>query len=249
MACRNIEKGNAAMEEIRSSTSCPPETLEVWHLDMSSYASVQSFAEKANSTLHRIDAVVANAGIAAFDFRLVEGNEETITCNVVSTILLGLLLQPKLRETAKLHKTQAHFTITGSDLYAMAKFKESQGPPGRVLSNLNDKAKSDLADRYNVSKLLVVLMVRQMAAMSPLESNDVIMNTVGPGARKTEVGARVLVHGAGAGADSHGKYLPDGKVRTLGALAKGRKGTELQELVWKELKDKLEDIRPGIMSP
>ena len=63
----------------------------------------------------------------------------------------------------------------------MAKFKESQGPPGRIFSNLNDKAKSDLADRYNVSKLLVVLMVRQMAAMSPLESNDVIMNTVGPG--------------------------------------------------------------------
>ena len=68
-------------------------------------------------------------------------------------------------------------------------------------------------------------------------------------ARKTEVGARVLVHGASAGADSHGKYLPDGKVRALGALANGRTGTELQELVWKELKDKLEDIRPGIMSP
>lgn len=67
-------------------------------------------------------------------------------------------------------------------------------------------------------------------------------------ARTTEVGARTLVHGASAGPESHGQYLPDCKITPLAGLTKGKAGAELQNRFWLELKQKLEAIQPGITS-
>ena len=67
-------------------------------------------------------------------------------------------------------------------------------------------------------------------------------------ARPTEVGARTLVHGASAGPESHGQYVPDCKIKQTGGLTKGKAGAELQARVWGELKQKLEAIRPGVTS-
>jgi hypothetical protein len=64
-------------------------------------------------------------------------------------------------------------------------------------------------------------------------------------ARPTEVGSRTLVHGASAGAESHGQYVPDCKITQTGGLTKGEQGRKLQERVWAELKAKLERISPG----
>ena len=73
MAVRNIDKGNAAAEDIRVSTACRPEVLEVWQLDLSSYESVVKFAEKAKNELSRLDAVLGNAGIGTATFRTTVG--------------------------------------------------------------------------------------------------------------------------------------------------------------------------------
>ena len=67
-------------------------------------------------------------------------------------------------------------------------------------------------------------------------------------ARKTEIGARILVGGVSAGRDSHGEYMPDCKITAPGALAKGKKGRELQERVWIELREMMEAIHPGVTS-
>ena len=64
-------------------------------------------------------------------------------------------------------------------------------------------------------------------------------------ARPTEVGARTLVHGASAGPESHGQYVPDCKIAAVKGLASD---SALQGRVWKELRSKLEGIRPGITS-
>lgn len=66
--------------------------------------------------------------------------------------------------------------------------------------------------------------------------------------RPTEVGARTLVYGAGAGPESHGQYLPDCKITPMVGPMKGEKGAELQSRVWEELKQKLEAIQPGVTS-
>jgi NAD(P)-dependent dehydrogenase (short-subunit alcohol dehydrogenase family) len=181
LAVRNIEKGKAAAEDIRATTSCSAETLQVWHLDLSSYRSVLAFADRVNADLPRLDALIANAGMGTLSFRMTEDNEETITTNVVSLSLLGFLLYPKLRESALRYNTETHFTVTASELYEVAKFEESKVPVGQIFATLNDEAKANMSERYHVSKLLEVFLIKQMAAMLPLDGNNVIINCTAPG--------------------------------------------------------------------
>ncbi len=181
LACRNIEKGNAALADIKATTKCSPDTLKVWHLDLSSYVSVQTFSDRVKAELPRVDIIIANAGIQTRKFRMTEDNEETITTNVVSTALLAFLLYPKLRETAAKYNTQTHFTVTGSELYEVAKFKERKAPVGQLFATLNDESEAIMSDRYNVSKLLATFIVKQIAAISPFSSSGVIVNCVAPG--------------------------------------------------------------------
>lgn len=181
LACRNVEKAEAAVKDIQATTSCSSGTLQVWRLDMSSYASVQAFSDRVKAELPRVDALIANAGLGTQKFRMTEDNEETITTNVVSMSLLGFLLHPKLRETAMEFKTQTHFTVTASELYEVAKFKERKVPTGQLFETLNDKSKAVMSDRYNVSKLLAIFAVKQMAVLSPIGSSGVIVNCVAPG--------------------------------------------------------------------
>ena len=65
-------------------------------------------------------------------------------------------------------------------------------------------------------------------------------------ARTSEVGSRTLIHGASAGADSHGQYVPDTKITPTKGLTAGKAGAELQSRIWTELKEILEKIQPGV---
>jgi len=187
MAVRNVEKGEAAARDIRSTTSCAPDALKVWQLDMSSYASVTAFAERAKAELPRLDALLANAGMHTEKWRVTEGNEEHITTNVVSTALVSCLLYPKLQETAAKYKTDTHISVTSSDLYFVAGFKERLAPEGQLFATLNDEKKSNIADRYNVSKLLEIYIIREIAATRPYDSHRVIVNCVPPGCCHSEL--------------------------------------------------------------
>jgi NAD(P)-dependent dehydrogenase (short-subunit alcohol dehydrogenase family) len=159
------------------------ELAKFWSLTFqiqASYASVQAFADRVNTDLPRLDVLVANAGINASQFTVVEGNESMVTVNVVSLFLLGLLIYPKLRETATKYKTQTHCTTTASDLHEIANFKESQAPPGKIFATLNDESNFNGTERYATSKLLEILIVRQLGKLLPLDRN-VIINCVSPG--------------------------------------------------------------------
>ena len=67
-------------------------------------------------------------------------------------------------------------------------------------------------------------------------------------ARTTEVGSRTLVAAAAAGPESHGKYMTDGKVEDecLSAFVRSGDGTKAGEKVWRELREILEEIQPGV---
>lgn len=181
LACRNVEKGKLAAQSIIESTSCPPETVEVWPLDNGSYASVLAFGDRVKAELPRLDALLLNAGIGTRTFRMTEDNEETITTNVVSLALLAFMLHSKLAETAKSFNTTTHMSITASELYEDAKFKESQVPTGQIFATLSDAKKANMGDRYNVSKLMNIFLAKQMAVMFPIDSFKVAINCVAPG--------------------------------------------------------------------
>ena len=97
LAVRNIEKGEAARQDIERTTGRVG-VIQVWQLDMDNFQSVKSFAERVESELERLDVALLNAGVVSRTFKLSpEGWEETLQVNVLATALLALLLLPKLR--------------------------------------------------------------------------------------------------------------------------------------------------------
>lgn len=181
LAGRNVDKGNAAAKDIQASTSCSPSTLQVWPLDLASYASVITFGDRVRNDLTRLDVLISNAGRGTQKFNVTEGNEESLTTNVVCLFLHAFLLLPKLHQTAVKYNTKSHFTVTASELYEVAKFKESKAPAGQLFATLNDETTANMGDRYNVTKLIEVLVVKQMAELYPVRSGKVVMNCVAPG--------------------------------------------------------------------
>ena len=120
LAVRSLAKGEAAKEDIEASTNRKG-VVEVWELDLASYASVKANAARL-SKLERIDILIENAAIVTFNFKRTEENESTITTNVVSPLLHGLLILPKLRETAEKFKSTPKLVFTSSFTHAMTKF-------------------------------------------------------------------------------------------------------------------------------
>lgn len=266
LAVRSIEKGNAAKADIESSTSCGKNVIQVWKLDMGSYASVKDFAARVNSDLERIDIFHANAGLARKGYHTAEDNEETITVNVVSTFLLAALVLPKLKETAKHHKMRAALVITSSGGHSFAKFPQKDAPEGEIFNRMNDQnAPSKVfAEQYPLSKMLEIFAVRSIGE----HDLGVTVNSLDPGfceselardqtgiffpvmkfffARSTEKGSRTLIHASSCGSETHGKYLSDCKIAEPAAIVTGPGGKELQKRLWVELTEKLEMIQPGV---
>jgi len=267
LGVRNVEKGEAAKKSIEETTKRKG-MVEVWQLDLTSYESTKSFVKRAES-LKRLDIVVENAGIATGEYRVAEDNEATITTNVVSTYLLGLMILPKLRETGTKFNITPHLVIVSSEVHARSSMPERSS--ANIFKTLNDKETANMPDRYNVSKLLEVLYTRELAARTKESGKpQVIINYLNPGlchsslareiegwafymvkallARPTEHGSRTLVHAAEAGPETHGQYLSNCCIAEPSAFVRSKEGAEAQKRVWDELSQKLERIQPGIMA-
>jgi NAD(P)-dependent dehydrogenase (short-subunit alcohol dehydrogenase family) len=144
LAVRSTSKGDVARNSIEESEKRLG-VVEVWELDLARYESVLAFAERAKR-LERLDVVVGNAGVFPFEFAMAEEDELTITVNVVSTLLLGVLLVPKLRETAMKFGTVPVLTFTGSFTHAQATFPEREA--ANIFEKLADEKTAKMNDRY-----------------------------------------------------------------------------------------------------
>ncbi|KIX96641.1 uncharacterized protein Z520_07907 [Fonsecaea multimorphosa CBS 102226] len=164
LAVRTISKGQTAKEDIVRSVkhrSDGAEAIEVWPLDLSSTESTLAFAERVKKELLRVDAVVENAGINHQSWVVSEGFEQIIQVNVVNTLLLGLSLLPKLRETRrKFPESSPHLEIVSSEGHHFTNFKEVNAPD--IYAALNDEKRGDMLARYPVSKLIDILFVREL---------------------------------------------------------------------------------------
>lgn len=270
LAVRTVSKGLAAKTSIEESTGRQG-IVEVWELDQASYASVIAFGEKAKG-LERVDILVLNAGMYVFEFKKVEEDEETITVNVVSTMLLALMLLPKLKDTAAKTGGKAVLTFTGSFVHKDTSFPERKAP--KIFEGLAKAEGARMNDRYNVSKIIETFCVRELADRITKSKSEgkVIVNILNPGfvdtaimrhssflfsvyvstmkkllSRTTEEGGRTLVHGAEGGDGTHGQYLDDCKVGRYSDFVLSEEGMQTQKRLWSELSEKLDKIQPGIM--
>lgn len=144
IAVRSLSKGTAAKAEIDTTTKRTG-VVKVWELNYAKYDSVKAFAARV-ATLARIDAVILNAGISTQEWEVFEGNESTITVNVISTTLLMFLLLPTLRASAEKWNIEPVLTVVGSGVHAYTSFPE--GKFLNILEALNDEKTARMNDRY-----------------------------------------------------------------------------------------------------
>ncbi|KAF7356361.1 Carnitine acetyl transferase [Mycena venus] len=192
LAVRDLKKGEAAKEKVIAETGYKG-SVEVWELDMASFESVKKFAERANTSLKRLDGAVLNAGINTPKWGVtVDGWERILQVNALSTGLLGVLLLPLLQATSKLPHPlpdtalPPHLTITGSEGMFLSKLPQRSAP--KILETLNDESQcgKNMWDRYTTSKLFNLFLAREIAKMS--QAQGVVVNVVAPGLCASELG-------------------------------------------------------------
>lgn len=131
--------------------------VEVWEIDLESFASMKAFASHAES-LDRLDTAIVNAGLASLQWNLSpEGWERQLQVNVLFTALLSVLLfPPPARSAKRFIQALPHLVLVGSDVHLDAKFDERNAE--NILEELNEEgawAKSTAAagpaERYSLS--------------------------------------------------------------------------------------------------
>jgi NAD(P)-dependent dehydrogenase (short-subunit alcohol dehydrogenase family) len=91
MACRNLEKGHAAVEQVRAAV--PDAQVQLDELDLASLESVRGFAERFRATHDGLDLLINNAGVMAPPRRrTVDGFELQFGTNHLGHFLLTTLL-------------------------------------------------------------------------------------------------------------------------------------------------------------
>jgi NAD(P)-dependent dehydrogenase (short-subunit alcohol dehydrogenase family) len=116
MACRNMEKGRAALAQVAAAASGPEPELE--ELDLASLSSVRSFAERVKSKHDGLDLLINNAGVMAPPRRhTADGFELQFGTNHLGHFALTGLLLPLMegREDARVVtlSSNAHKTVRG----------------------------------------------------------------------------------------------------------------------------------------
>jgi NAD(P)-dependent dehydrogenase (short-subunit alcohol dehydrogenase family) len=114
---------------------------------MSSYASVQSFVKKITAELDRIDGFICNAGIMTDAWSQSEGMETSIFVNVISTVFLGVLMMPILKECASKFNIKPTLVFIVSVLGYIAKGEMDKSRNGVIFDNLNDQKRANMDQR------------------------------------------------------------------------------------------------------
>ncbi|PVF95993.1 NAD(P)-binding protein [Serendipita vermifera] len=236
LAVRNVDKGEAAKQSIVDSANKKGETkVDVWELDLNSFDSVKRFAKRCNEELDRLDIFLANAGVAAGQFLLTnDGYEVSVQTNVLSTFLVSTLVLPLLNKTASLPapvegvKLKPHLVIASSEVHFGAKFSERDAPS--IYEALNNPSTFEIFGRYPVTKLMEVLLVRQLsrspAVKRGTDGNEVVMCSVTPGFCRSELS----------------RNLPDERRKAMRALPALTTEEGSKNFVWASLED---DIPEG----
>ncbi|KAK4138669.1 NAD(P)-binding protein [Trichocladium antarcticum] len=282
LACRRTAQGAQARRDILQSLGVPdslPVTgevggVEVWPLDLASFESVLGFCERAErELLDGVDVLLMNAAVVMGDrVEMAEGWEMTVTVNVIGTFLVVVRLLGLLKRAAKRGGTEAVVTVVGSEAHSLAKFPERSQP--RIFEALRTVAGPGYVDRYGTSKLIDILVARELAERLNAAHGDrspVTVNIANPGlcksslfrntpfyvrwamaaacfvlGRTSEVGSRALLAAATMGRTSHGRYVDSGRVDCPSAFVMSWEGRMVQPALFDELMEILESIAPGV---
>ena len=275
LACRDLKKGEAAKNAIIKETACENRTkVEVWQLDLASYASVLAFGERVRTQIDRLDAFIANAAVELQEFKEAEGLELQLTVNVVSCFLCAIAILPKLRQTAEAHNIDTTLVLCGSMYHIMGPDKELDIPDGAdTFDTLSDPKQTDIMWRYALTKLMVHHCCHELAnCLSRSSVHDwsrVVVNMINPGWCETELsrskphplgervsfallgwsaekGSKAYIHAISAGRESHGRYLSECQLKAESGYIQSERGRRNERKIWKDLVRRIHDISPEV---
>ncbi|ACV13145.1 short-chain dehydrogenase/reductase SDR [Halorhabdus utahensis DSM 12940] len=148
MACRSLDRGNAASEEIRAAVADP--SLSVMELDLADLDSVRSFAETFRTEYSDLHVLSNNAGVMAIPRSETEDGFETqFGVNHLGHFALTGLLLDRLRETAG----ETRIVTQSSGLHERGEID---------FADLHGEQSYDRFDAYAQSKLANVLFAYEL---------------------------------------------------------------------------------------
>lgn len=172
LACRSLGKAEHARNELLAKH--PRADISSAALDVSSLASVRSFAERALADYPRIDLLINNAGIMATPAeKSVDGFEMQLATNHLGHFALTGLLLPRLLATP------------GSRVVAVASIAALSG---RIdFDDLMGKKRYDPWKAYNQSKLANLIFGRELQRRLTRAGASTIAVVAHPGASSTNL--------------------------------------------------------------
>ncbi|XP_049933024.1 short-chain dehydrogenase TIC 32, chloroplastic-like isoform X6 [Nymphaea colorata] len=180
IAARSKVRGEKAKVKIAEEVA--DAKIEVMELDLSSLASVRSFAAAFLSSNKPLHLLINNAGIFGYPFQLsADGIELQFASNHIGHFLLTNLLLEKMKATALESGIEGRIVIVSSAGHSMTyksgiRFKNINNPSGHV----RFKA-------YGQSKLANILHAKELARCLQEEGVKVTANSLHPGAIPTNI--------------------------------------------------------------
>jgi retinol dehydrogenase-12 len=197
LGVRSQSKGEAAKQNILDSLALTSNDktrpqVDVQIVDMLSFESVQSFAKRINEEYDSLDIALLNAGISKNVFNATkDGWDESIQVNMLSTMLLGLLILPKLQaSSAKTPGWTAKLDFVASRAHSFIKKNEAWMSAQDIMKAVNTpEALNGMIKPYATSKLLLIYAIRELAdqVTGPDSHPSVLINYTCPGGCKSDL--------------------------------------------------------------
>lgn len=170
IACRDMEKANAAVKDIIESSG--NENVVCMKLDLSDSKSIREFAEAINKDEPKLNILINNAGVMVCPFgKTADGFEMQIGVNHLGHFLLTYLLLDLIKKSAP------------ARIINVSSMAHSWGSIN--LEDLNSEKHYDKNKAYAQSKLANVLFTRSLAKR--LEGTGVTTYSLHPGVVQTEL--------------------------------------------------------------
>ena len=172
LACRNIDKGSNAKEEIATITG--NNNVKVLELDTSSLKSVRNFVEEFKKLNKKIYGLINNAGISPMghDGNSVDGVEIVCATNYLGHFLLTNLLLPYMENNSKI------LNVT-SDMHNPPGGIEWKDPNTIFHPVENDRRK------YSYSKLCNIYFTYELDEILRKDNSNILVNAFNPGMMNT----------------------------------------------------------------
>ena len=172
MACRNVEKAEAAAQSLRSGKG----SVEVRQLDLASLASIRQFSEQLLADGIELDGLMNNAGLMALDqSRTEDGFETQIGVNHLGHFALTGLLLPSLmkRPNSRIVNVSSMGHI-----------------PGKIYLDdlMCDRRRYSRWGAYFQSKLANILFTNELERRLRETQSTTIALAAHPGTARTELG-------------------------------------------------------------